>query len=99
MRPDEIGKKIIEENIENAIVILIAGVINATGITLYWKSDSEINIGDYAIVENKQGYDLVKVTGILYTTRENAIKFSNTKYENMKKVIQGIKKELIEKHM
>lgn len=99
MRPDEIGKKILEENIENGIVTLVTGVINATETTLCWKSDSEISIGDYAIVENKQGYDLVKVTGILYTTRENAIKFSNTKYENMKKVIQGIGKELIEKHM
>ena len=88
-------ENIVSSEKEN-IIILIAGIINATGTTLYWKSDSEINIGDYAIVENKQGYDLVKVTGILYTTRENAIKFSNTKYENMKKVIQGIKKELIE---
>lgn len=91
-------ENIVSSEKEN-IIILIAGIINATGTTLYWKSDSEINIGDYAIVENKQGYDLVKVTGILYTTRENAIKFSNTKYENMKKVIQGIKKELIEKHI
>lgn len=91
-------ENIVSREKEN-IIILIAGIINATGTTLYWKSDSEINIGDYAIVENKQGYDLVKVTGILYTTRENAIKFSNTKYENMKKVIQGIKKELIEKHI
>lgn len=95
-----------EERIENIVnsekektIILIAGFINATGTTLYWKSDDEISIGDYAIVENKQGYDLVKVTGILYTTKENVIKFSNTKYENMKRVIQGIKKELIEKHM
>lgn len=99
MEPCESGKKVIKEMIEDEEIILIAGIINATGTTLYWKSDDEISIGDYAIVENKQGYDLVKVTGILYTTKENVIKFSNTKYENMKRVIQGIKKELIEKHM
>ena len=59
MRPDEIGKKIIEENTENGIVTLIAGVINATGKMLFWKDDNVIQIGDYAIVENMNGYDLV----------------------------------------
>lgn len=95
MRPDEIGEKVVEEIGEN--VILIAGIINATGTLLYWKSDREISIGDYAIVENKQGYDLIKSVGIIYTTKENASKFSKTKYENMKKVIQGYQRELIEK--
>ena len=88
------------EKIENLIkkeqVILIAGMINATGRTLYWKSDREISIGDYAIVENMNGYDLIKVRGILYTTKANANKFSNIKYENMKNIIKGIQKELIE---
>lgn len=81
-----------EENI-----ILIAGIINATGTLLYWKSDREISVGDYAIVENKQGYDLIKSVGIIYTTKENAINFSKTKYENMKRVIQGYQCELVEK--
>lgn len=89
------------EKIENLTkednVILIAGTINATGKTLYWKSDREISIGDYAIVENMNGYDLIKVAGIVTTTKANASKFSNTKYGNMKNVIQGIQKELIEK--
>ncbi len=91
-----------KEKIENLIdiketVILIAGVINATGKLLYWRSDGIINIGDYAIVENMNGYDLIKVIGIIETTKENASRFSNTKYSNMKKVIQGMQKKLIEK--
>lgn len=94
MEPDreKIEKLTKEEN-----VILIAGVINATGKALYWRSNRVVSIGDYAIVENMNGYDLVKVIGIVDTTKENASKFSNTKYDNMKRVIQSMQKELIEK--
>lgn len=97
MRPDEIGKKIIEENIKDETVTLIAGVINATGKMLFWKDDNDIQIGDYAIVENMNGYDLVKVIGIVLTTEKEANKFSNTRYENMKKTIYPISKEDIER--
>ena len=89
------------EKIENLTkennVILIEGTINATGKTLYWKSHRKVSIGDYAVVENMNGYDLIKVVGIVTTTKSNASKFSNTKYGNMKNVINGIQKELIEK--
>lgn len=97
MEPCESGKKVIKEMIEDEEIILIAGIINATGTLLYWKSDGEISVGDYAIVENKNGYDLIKSVGIIYTTKKEASKFSKTKYENMKKVIQGFKCEIIEK--
>lgn len=96
MRPDEIGKKIIEEN-KNEEVYLIAGVINATGKMLFWKDDNDIQIEDYAIVENMNGYDLVKVIGSVLTTEKEASKFSNTRYENMKKTIYPISKEDIER--
>lgn len=97
MRPDEIGKKIIEENIEDGIVTLIAGVINATGKMLFWKDDNDIQIGDYAIVENMNGYDLVRVIGSVLTTEKEASKFSNTRYKNMKNTIYPISKEDIER--
>ena len=87
----------LEKLTKDDIVTLIAGTINATGKTLYWKSDREVSIGDYAVVENMSGYDLIKVVGIVMTTKSNASKFSNTKYENMKNVIQVMQKELIEK--
>lgn len=96
MRPDEMGKKIIEEN-KNEEVYLIAGVINATGKMLFWKDDNDIQIEDYAIVENMNGYDLVKVIGSVLTTEKEASKFSNTRYENMKKTIYPISKEDIER--
>ena len=92
MEKDKIEKLINKEE----KVILIAGVINATGKLLYWRSDRIINIGDYAIVENINGYDLIKVIGKIETTKENASKFSNTKYCNMKKVTRVPVKELIE---
>ena len=94
MEPD---REKIEKLAKDDIVTLIAGTINATGKTLYWKSDREVSIGDYAVVENMSGYDLIKVVGIVMTTKSNASKFSNTKYENMKNVIQVMQKELIEK--
>ncbi|MCI8272749.1 MAG: hypothetical protein HFJ55_01545 [Clostridia bacterium] len=79
-------------------VVLIAGIINATGRNLFWKNENglDINVGDYATVENMNGYDLIKVTGKIETTEKNASKFSNTKYYNMKKVTRVIVKELIE---
>lgn len=97
MRPDEFGKKIIEENEEDAIVTLVAGVINATGKTLFWKDDCETQVGDYAVVENMNGYDLVRVIGSVLTTEKETSKFSNTGYENMKKTIYPISKEDIER--
>lgn len=78
---------------EDTGATLVAGTINATGKTLYWKDELELlNIGDYAIVENMHGYDLIKVIGIIETTEQNANKFSNTKYENMKRILIKIAK-------
>ena len=77
-----------EEN--NEKVYLIAGVINTTGKVFYWIDEHYIYIGNYAIVENVNGYDLVKVVGRVETTKENVCKFSNTKYKNMKKTIKEI---------
>lgn len=98
MGPDEIGNKIVEDivNENNKEVYLVAGLINATGKVLHWRTRSEIKLGDYAIVENMNGYDLVKVIGIVKTTKKDAGKFSNTKYENMKNAILGINANIIE---
>ena len=73
-----------EEN-KNEEVYLIAGVINTTGKVLYWRDEKYMYVGNYAIVENISGYDLVKIIGRVKTTKKEASKFSNTKYENMKK--------------
>lgn len=82
---------------EQEIVHLIAGTINATGKTLYWKDENNItSIGEYYIVKNMNGYDLVKAIARVEILKENVSKLTNTKYENMKKVICGVSKERIE---
>ena len=80
-------------------VILMAGKINATGKILFWKIEKEqvAEIGDYAIVENIEGYDLVQIMGYVLTKRELTRYISNTKYENMKEVKMTIKKEKLKK--
>ena len=70
------------------IVTLIAGQLNATGRMLYWKTNTEANIGEYAIVQNGSGYDLIKIVGIVYTQKSSAGRFSNTAYDNMKEIIK-----------
>ena len=76
-------------------VVLLAGKINSTTIVNFWKVEAIplIDVGNYAIVENKQGYDLVEIVGFLDVNKNNARLFSNTNYENMKKVIKFIRKE------
>lgn len=82
---------------ENEKVTLVAGVINATQKMLYWKLDKGrmINVGKYAIVENTNGYDLIKVVGVIDTTKREASKFSNTKYDNMKRVLSRVNVDVL----
>lgn len=55
---------------------LIIGKLNNDKIGRYWKMEQDLyfNIGDYAIVENLNGYDLVKVVGLVETDEENVKK-------------------------
>ena len=80
-------------------VYLIAGTINLTKETLYWIVEGILTkdiIGDYAIVENRDAYDLVKIVGIVETTEGNAKKFSKHGYKDMKKVIKFLPKDQVE---
>lgn len=80
-------------------IILIAGMINATGRIFYWiNNNKNVEIGDYAIVENMNGYDLIKIVGVVQTTQNNVIKFSNMHWENTKRVKLIIKKLTIEEN-
>lgn len=77
-------------------VDLIAGRLNnRNGETLYWKLEKMMSckLGDFAVVENANGYDLVEICGFITTTRSKVSYFSKTKYENMKSVIMIIEKE------
>ena len=78
-------------------VDLIAGRLNnRNGETLYWKLGKMMSckLGDFAVVENANGYDLVEICGFI-TTKSKASYFSRTKYENMKSVIMIIEKEQV----
>lgn len=86
-------------------ICLIAGVINAGVINAvpnqcyFWlgtKSTDCFKINDYAIVENKQGYDLVKIVGIVWTDEANLKTISKNSLKKMKKVIRYIPREEIE---
>lgn len=80
------------------IVVLVAGKKNGGTDTLYWKTpDTSFDIGDYAIVENMNGYDLIQIVGAIHTKKTLASSFSKTKYENMKNLITVIRKNDIVK--
>lgn len=59
---------------------LIMGEINANNKIRYWnigeKYTPDVAVNDYAIVENKKDFDLVKIIGIVETTEEYAIEFN-----------------------
>ena len=79
-------------------VDLIAGRLNnRNGETLYWKLEKMMSckLGDFAVVENTNGYFLVEICGFITTTKSKASYFSRTKYENMKSVIMIIEKEQV----
>lgn len=50
----------------------IAGMLNGDCTTRFWKipDGMAVDIGDHAVVENRDGYDLVKVVGLVRTTEE-----------------------------
>ena len=81
-------------------IYLIAGVINGVQNQCYFwlgtKSTDCFRINDYAIVENKQGYDLVKIVGIVWTDEANLKTISKNSLKKMKKVIKYIPREEIE---
>ena len=47
---------------------LIAGKLNSDTFIRFWKTEERyLYVGDYAIVENINDYDLVKIVGIVET--------------------------------
>lgn len=88
---DENGLKQVDE-----YKIIIIGKLNQNEKCNYWLCELELkedDIGDYAIVENKTDYDIVKIIGITKTKKEF---LKNMSYgEPYKKVIKIIKKEYL----
>lgn len=73
----------------------IAGKLNGLNVSNYWLiNEKKVTIGDYVIVENKKGYDLVEVTGILETDEEHINQIIGNQIN--KKVIYVIPKKVWE---
>ncbi len=74
-------------------VRLIAGKVQGSTAVRYWKVEDvnvDTHIGNYAIVENLNGYTMVEILGLVVTTKEKAGNFSFTSYEKMKKMIKEV---------
>lgn len=74
-------------------VTLIMGLLNCDDTTRVWELPDgiEVNIGDFAIVENKKSYALVEVIGIT-ATHEKYIR-NYIGYTKLKKVVKAIIKK------
>ena len=89
-----VGKpvEIIEDELPeiNTNIKLIAGKLNNCNTVYYWEIQKEtpIKIGDYAIVENINDYDLVKIVGAINTSEKYAKFITNSKVN--KKVVMII---------
>lgn len=57
---------------EDGEIKAIAGMLNGDCTARFWKipDGMAVDIGDYAVVENRDGYDLVEVVGLVKTTEE-----------------------------
>lgn len=77
----------LKEDNENKVK-LIAGKLNNCNLIYYWNidNDTDFEIGDYAIVENMKSYDLVRIIGVVETTKELVGMITNCKIN--KNVIQ-----------
>lgn len=77
------------------MIKVIAGKLNGLNVSNYWLiNEKKVTIGDYVIVENKKGYDLVEVTGILETDEEHINQIIGNQIN--KKVIYVIPKKVWE---
>lgn len=69
---------------------IIMGKINASNTFGFWNTGKnytpDVSVGDYAIVENRNDYDLIKIIGILET---------NEKYEKFL-APHGVSKEVVQ---
>ena len=77
---------------------LIIGKFNVSNKIAYWsigeKYTPDVAINDYAIVENKDDFDLVKIIGIVETNEEHAKELSS--YREIKEVVNYISSILID---
>ena len=83
--------------------MIIAGKHNGNGTVYFWRLSDEtigkdnVQVGDYAVVENKSDYDMVKVIGIL-STEDKYVKFFGCPYGTVSKnVVMVIPRKYVRK--
>lgn len=81
--------------------MIIAGKHNGSGEVYFWKMEEEtigyntVKVGDYAVVENKNDYEMVKVIGIV-ETEDKYLRFFGVPYGNVaKRVIMVIPRQYV----
>lgn len=78
------------------MIKVIAGRLNGTNKANYWLYNEKAKIGDYAVVENCNGFDLIEIVGLLETDEEHIDRIIGNRIN--KKVICVIEKKGIEKN-
>lgn len=77
------------------MIKIIAGKLNGLITSNYWlENGTNATVGDYVIVENRKGYDLAEVTGILETDEKHISLIIGNKIN--KKAVAIVTKELLE---
>lgn len=81
---------------EGGEIKAIAGMLNGDCTARFWKIPDgvAVDVGDLAIVENRDGYDLVKVVGLVKTTEECEKFLTGNRRGIKKSVVAVILKEL-----
>ena len=72
---------------------LICGKIQGNNVLRFWKVEDDslaIEIGDFAIVENMDSYNLVKILGVVISNEQEIMNISNTDYKDMKRMLKEI---------
>lgn len=79
------------------MVKILTGKLNGMISSNFWlENETNATVGDYAIVENKNGYDLVEVTGVLETDEKHINLIIGNKIN--KKAIAIVSKEIFKEN-
>lgn len=93
----ETGEETQEAQNEGGEIKAIAGMLNGDCTVRFWRvpNGMAVNIGDYVVVENRDGHDLVKVVGFVETTEECEKFLTGNRRGIKKSVVAVILKELL----
>lgn len=93
----ETGEETQEAQNESGEIKAIAGMLNGDCTVRFWRvpDGMAVDIGDHAVVENRDGHDLVKVVGLVKTTEKCEKILTGNRRGIKKSVVAVILKELL----